>query len=130
MNMMTKTTTALREAIYVPGPIRMSDEELLALTDEDLLKFGAEEFDAIRNMNLFIELPNDTIIEPLEATTRPSYWRARVTIGDETRETTIRVLHGRLLHVWRARAQARQRMSKRAAAAREDTNGTRSENLL
>ena len=101
-------------AVYVPS------DPLLAIDDVDLLTVGAEDYDVIRDLRLLIELPNDTILELHEATTKPGVWKATVTIGGASYLTTVHCLHGRLREVW----AARNRELRRRAATRRITGQT------
>ena len=110
-----------RTAIYVPSdPLARKDP--LTIDDEDLLVAGAEDFDTIRDLRLYIELPNDTTVELHEATTKPGVWKATVTIGADMYLTTVHCLHGRLREVWGVRNRARNREAlRRRHTSREGT---------
>jgi hypothetical protein len=102
------STSKIREAMYDPRSASIDEKDLLALNEVDMLRIGAADFDHLRDMHIYIDL-GDRIVELIEATSKPGQWRASVTVGGETRETTVHVLHGRLRRVWRAVSMARQR---------------------
>jgi hypothetical protein len=93
--------------------VQQQTKDAATLNDVDLLTVGAEDFDVIRDLRLYIELPNDTIVELHEATTRPGVWKATVTIGGEAHHTVVHCLHGKLREAWAARNRARNREALR-----------------